>query len=159
LLNFKKNRPRGVVDTSVLVAGIAAFRDSESQSLVPSARLLRDWIDNGTFTWLINEEIVDEYKAILARRGVRSSLIGAAINLLRFQAEEIPDRTGSNISPDPGDEPFCICAEMGNADFIVTLNAKDFPHHKLRAHVISPSDSIPTTARKRLRAGTTDGTS
>jgi hypothetical protein len=85
LLNFKKNRPRGVVDTSVLVAGIAAFRDSGAQSLVPSAHLLRDWIDNSTFTWLINEEIVDEYKAILARRGVRSSLIGAAINLIRSQ--------------------------------------------------------------------------
>jgi predicted nucleic acid-binding protein len=151
LLNFKKNRPRGVVDTSVLVAGIAAFRDSGAQSLVPSAHLLRDWIDNSTFTWLINEEIVDEYKAILARRGVRSSLIGAAINLIRSQAEETPDRPGSNISPDPGDEPFCICAETGNADFIVTLNPKDFPHHKLRAHVISPSDPIPTTARKRPR--------
>jgi predicted nucleic acid-binding protein len=152
LLNFKKNRPRGVVDTSVLVAGIAAFRDSGSQSPVPSAHLLRDWIENGTFTWLINKEIVDEYKAILARRGVRSSLIGAAINLIRSQAEETPDRAGSNISPDPGDEPFCICAEAGNADFIVTLNPKDFPHHKLRAHVISPSDPIPTTARKRPRA-------
>ena len=151
MLNFRKDRPRGVVDTSVLVAGIAAFRDSGVQPLVPSAHLLRDWIDNGTFTWLINEEIVDEYKAILARRGVRSSLIGAAINLIRSQAEETPDRAGGNISPDPGDEPFCICAETGNADFIVTLNPRDFPHHKLRAHVISPSDPIPTTARKRPR--------
>jgi predicted nucleic acid-binding protein len=134
------------------VAGIAAFRASGAQSLVPSAHLLRDWIDNGTFTWLINEEIVAEYKAILARRGVRSSLIGAAINLIRSQAEETPDMAGSNISPDPGDEPFCICAETGNADFIVTLNPRDFPHHKLRAHVISPSEPIPTTARKRPRA-------
>ena len=151
MLNFKKSRPRGVVDTSVLIAGIAAFRDSGSQSPVPSAHLLRDWIDHGTFTWLINEEIVNEYKAILARRRVRSSLIGAAINLIRSQAEETPDMVGSSISPDPGDEPFCICAETGNADFIVTLNPRDFPHHKLRAHVISPSDPIPTTARKRLR--------
>jgi predicted nucleic acid-binding protein len=152
LLNFKKDRLRGVVDTSVLVAGIAAFRDSAVQSLVPSAHLLRDWIDNGTFTWLINEEIVDEYKAILARRGVRSSLIGSAINLIRSQAEETPDVASSDISPDPGDEPFCICAETGNADFIVTLNPRDFPRHKLRAHVISPSDPIPTTGRRRPRS-------
>ena len=152
MLNFKKNRPRGVVDTSILVASIATFRDSGSESPVPSACVLRDWIDNGTFTWLINEEIVDEYKAILARRGVRSSLIGAAINLIRSQAEETPAIAGSDISPDPGDEPFCICAETGNADFIVTLNPKDFPYHKLRAHVISPSDPMPTTARKRPRA-------
>ena len=152
MLNFKKNRPRGVVDTSVLVAGIAAFREPLSLSPVPSARLLRDWIENGTFIWLINEDIVDEYKAILARRGVRPSLIGAVINLIRTQAEETPDISGSTISPDPGDEPFCTCAETGNADFIVTLNPKDFPPHKLRAHVISPGDPIPTTARKRPRA-------
>ena len=93
--------PRGVVDISVLVAGIAAFRNSGLQSPVPSARLLRDWIDNGTFTWLINEEIVDEYKAILARRGVRPGLIGAVINLIRSQAEETPGTSGSAISPDP----------------------------------------------------------
>lgn len=151
MLTSRKKRPKGVVDTSVLVAGIAAFRDIETQLLVPSARLLRDWIDNGIFTWLINEEIVDEYKAILARRGVRPSLIGAVINLIRSQAEETPDVAGSNISPDPGDEPFCICAEAGNADFIVTLNPDDFPPRKLRAHVIAPSDPIPTTGRKRPR--------
>jgi transposase len=57
----------------------------------------------------------------------RDSLIGAAINLIRSQAEETPDMAGSNISPDPGDEPFCICAETGNANFIVTLNPRDFP--------------------------------
>jgi len=118
---------------------------------VPSACVLRDWIDNGTFTWLIDEEIVDEYKAILARRGVRPGLIGAVINLIRSQAEETPGTSGSAISPDPGDEPFCMCAETGNADFIVTLNPKDFPQHKLRAQVISPIDQIPTTARKRPR--------
>ena len=151
MLNFKKYRPRGVVDTSVLVAGMAAFRDSGSASPVPSARFLRDWIDNGTFTWLINEEIVDEYKAVLARRGVRPSIIGAAINLIRAQAEGTPNVSGSGLSPDPGDEPFCVCAETGSADFVVTLNPKDFPQHKLRAHVISPSDPIPTTARKRPR--------
>lgn len=146
----KKKRPRGVVDTSVLVAGIAAFRNSGAQSLVPSARLLRDWIDNGTFTWLINQEIVDEYKTILTRRRVRPGLVGAAINLIRSQAEEIPDVAGDDISPDPGDEPFCICAEAGNADFIVTLNPRDFPQDRLRAHVIDPNDPIPTTRRKRL---------
>jgi predicted nucleic acid-binding protein len=34
---------------------------------------------------------------------------------------------GYGISPDPDDEPFCACAEAGNADFIVTLNPVDFP--------------------------------
>jgi len=147
----KKKRPRGVVDTSVLVAGIAAFRQPGAQPPVPSAQFLQDWIEYDTFVWLISEEIVDEYKEILARRGVRSHLIGAVINLIRSQAEEIPATVGSEISPDPDDEPFCSCAEAGNAGFIVTLNPRDFPQQRLRAHVILPSEPIPTTARLRPR--------
>jgi hypothetical protein len=42
------------------------------------------------------------------------------------------------VSPDPKDDPFCLCSEEGNADFIVTLNPKDFPQERLRAKVISP---------------------
>jgi hypothetical protein len=53
------------------------------------------------------------------------------------------------VSPDPGDEPFCACAEQGDADFIVTLNPKDFPQALLSAHVIGPEDPIPTTGRKK----------
>lgn len=147
----KKKRPRGVVDTSVLVAGIAAFKDVDFGPLASSAEMLREWIDNRTFTWLVNEEILDEYKIILARRKVRPSLIAATISLIRSAAEDVPLTEGHDISPDPFDEPFCSCAEEGNADFIVTLNPRDFPQHKLRAHVIGPSDPIPTTARKRPR--------
>ena len=147
----RKKRPRGVVDTSVLLAGIAAFRKSDPESLVPSAAMLRDWIDNDTFLWLVNEQILDEYKAILQRLKVRPKLIGEAINMIRAGAEEISAMQGNDISPDPGDEPFCVCAEAGKADFVVTLNPDDFPQDKLRAHVIAPGDPIPTTARKRLR--------
>lgn len=147
----RKRRPRGVIDTSVLVAGIVAFRQLGAQSSVPSARFLRDWIENDTFLWLINEAIIEEYKEILARRGVRPHHIGAALNLIRAQAEEVPDAVGGDISPDPDDEPFCTCAEIGKADFIVTLNPDDFPQRRLRAHVILPGEPIPTTARTRPR--------
>ena len=96
----RKKRPRGLVDTSVLVAGIAAFKRQGAQSPVPSAKFLRDWIEYDTSVWLISEEIVDEYKEILARRGVRPHLIGAIINLIRSQAEEVREAAGSEISPD-----------------------------------------------------------
>jgi predicted nucleic acid-binding protein len=32
----------------------------------------------------------------------------------------------AEISPDPGDNCFCACSEEGTADFLVTLNLKDF---------------------------------
>jgi len=54
-------------------------------------------------------------------------LIGRIINLLREEAEEIEVPTIDDVSPDPGDDPVCACAEHGQADFIATLNKKDFP--------------------------------
>lgn len=135
----------------MLVAGIATFKDSEPRELVSSAVMLRDWITEDTFLWLVNKDILDEYKAILRLRKVRRNVIGRAINLISAKAEEVALAPGNDISPDPGDEPFCICAEAGNAAFIVTLNPDDFPQDRLRAHVIAPGDPIPTTARKRPR--------
>ena len=145
----KRKQPRGVVDTSVLVAGIAGFKFPEIALQNASARMLRDWIENGTFIWLVTDEIILEYKAVLARLGVRRSTIGRVINLLKEEGELIPISTGEGISPDPGDDPFCQCSEQGAADFLVTLNPKDFPQRLLAAHVISPGQKIPTTGRKK----------
>ena len=146
----RRKRPRGVVDTSVLVAGIAGLKPEETPPQSPSARLLRDWWENGTFAWLVTDEIILEYKKVLARLNVRRSTIGRVINLLSEEAEFIPVSSGASISPDPGDDPFCLCSEQGAADFLVTLNPKDFPQRFLAAHVIAPGEKIPTTRRRKL---------
>jgi hypothetical protein len=86
----KRKRPRGVVDTSVLVAGITGFKSSEIAPRNPSANLLRDWIEGDTFVWLVTDEILLEYKRVLERLGVRRPLIGKIINLLREEAELVP---------------------------------------------------------------------
>ena len=78
-----------MVDTSVLVAGIAGFKRLEIASQNSSARMLRDWIESSTFIWLITDEIILEYKAVLARLGVRRSTIGRVINLLSEEGEFI----------------------------------------------------------------------
>ena len=49
-------------------------------------------------------------------------------------------RSSAQISPDPKDDAFCLCSEEGNADFIVTLNPKDFPQARLKTKVITPSE-------------------
>jgi predicted nucleic acid-binding protein len=117
----------------------------------PSARLLREWVESGVFVWLVSEEILEEYKAVLERLGVRRHLIGNIINLLREEAELLDVPLTVEVSPDPADNPFCACAEVGNAAFIVTLNPKDFPQAKLRARVIVPGTSPPTTAPRPVR--------
>lgn len=66
----REDQRRGVIDTSVLVAGIAGFK-SGRPPLNPSAVLLRDWLERATFIWLITEDILAEYKEVLRRLGVR----------------------------------------------------------------------------------------
>lgn len=135
----------------MLIAGVAGFKSQIETLRNPSAVLLRDWIQNETFVWLVSEEILDEYKSVMARLGVRRTLIGNIINLLREEAELVDAPTVTGVSPDPADDPFCACAEWGSASFIVTLNPKDFPQKKLRAKVIAPGAPFPTTAPRPRR--------
>jgi len=146
-LGRREKQPRGVVDTSVPVAGIAGFK-SGCIAEHPSASFLRAWVDHGTFVWLVTDEILSEDKAVLTRLGVRRSLVGEIINLLREEAEFAYVREESQVSPDPSDNIFCSCAEQGRAAFIVTLNRKDFPQKRLVAKVIAPGDPLHTTRRR-----------
>ena len=134
----KKRKRREVIDTSVLVAGISGFRIPYVPGKNPSADLLYKWAEKSNFVWLVTEDILDEYKEVLKRLGVRSNLIGTVVNLIRERAEQIDVCAHFEISPDPKDDPFCLCSEQGHADFIVTLNPRDFPQERLKAKVVSP---------------------
>ena len=67
----RKRKLRGVVDTSVFVAGISGFRKLYVRGRNPSADLLYRWAEKGNFIWLVTEDILDEYKDVLKRLGVR----------------------------------------------------------------------------------------
>lgn len=121
---------------------MSGFRESYVRGRNPSADLLHDWAEKSHFTWLITEDILDEYKEVLRRLKVRPALIGRIINLIRERSEEVKARCATEISPDPKDDPFCVCAEQGKADFIVTLNPTDFPQDRLKAWVSSPKQLI-----------------
>jgi len=138
----KKSKRRVVIDTNVLVAGISGFKGAYVPGKYPSADVLFNWADRNDFTWLVTEDILDEYKEVLKRRNVRPALIGKIINLIRERAEEIKVRQAAQISSDPDDNAFCVCAEQGKADAIVTLNTKDFPQDKLKAKVLVPADFL-----------------
>jgi uncharacterized protein len=131
-----------VLDTSVVIAGISAFKSSSAAGRNPSADVLREWVENGRFVWLVTTEILEEYKEVAKRLNVRPSVAGRLVNLLREEAEEVTVKKVVDISPDPGDNCFCACAEEGEADFLVTLNPKDFPQAKLSAKVVSPAQFL-----------------
>ena len=138
----RKRKPRAVVDTSMLVAGISGFREPFVPGRNPSADVLHRWGEWNNFVWLITEDILEEYKEVLKRLRVRSNLIGKVINLIRERAEEVKVRASAQISPDPKDDAFCLCAEFGKADFVITLNPKDFPQEDLKSKVVLP-DELP----------------
>jgi predicted nucleic acid-binding protein len=95
----KKRKPRAVVDTSVLVAGISGFREPFVSGRNPSADILNRWAEQNNFVWLVTEDILDEYKEVLKRLGVRSNLIGKAANLIRERAEEVKVRPRLKFLP------------------------------------------------------------
>ncbi len=138
----RKRKPRVVVDTSVLVAGISGFREPFVPDRNPSADVLYRWVEQHNFVWLVAEDILDEYKEVLKRLRVRPSLIGKVINLIRERAEGVKVRSSAEISPDPKDNAFCLCAESGNTDFRVTLNSKDFPEERLKSKIVPPSELV-----------------
>ena len=128
-----------------MVAGIAGFKSEGVAATNPSAMLLRGWIDEDTFTWLISAAVLDEYVEVLTRCGVRRSVIGKVVNLLREEAESVVPRRAIDAQPDPDDAPFWECAQVGDADFIVTLNKRDFPQSRLTARVIEPGEPLPSS--------------
>ena len=142
-----KQPPRGVVDTSVLVAGISGFRGEPTDN--PSAALLAAWTDAPTFVWLLTEDILSEYLEVLERLHVRSA--PKIVSLIREQSQFVRVTKKVTGIPDRDDAAFCECAESGNADFIVTLNPADFPQNKLKTKVIAPSDPLPLRGRKLRR--------
>ena len=72
-------------------------------------------------------DILDEYAAVLAELRVRPAVIGRVVNLLREEAEWFEPRRTVEADPDPGDSPFWTCAEVADADFVVTLNPRHLP--------------------------------
>jgi predicted nucleic acid-binding protein len=108
-------------------------------------------VDRRTFTWLVSQEILEEYRDVLRRLKVRRATVGRVLNLLAEAAEMVPTGPYRGLSLDPGDEAFCACAEDGEADFIVTLNPGDFPADRLTAAVLAPGDPLPGPRRSSRR--------
>lgn len=136
----RKPKRRAVVDTSVLVAGVSGFREPFVPGRNLSADLLHRWAEENNFIWLLTEDILEEYKEVLKRLGVRPSRIGKVINLIRERAEEVKVHASAQISRDPKDDAFCLCAEFGKADFVFTLNSKDFPQTRMKARILLASE-------------------
>jgi putative PIN family toxin of toxin-antitoxin system len=140
---------RVVVDTSVVISGISAFKGSFVPGKSSSADMLHEWVERASFVWLVTAEILEEYKEVAKRLHVRPNVAGRMINLLKEEAKEVTVGEAIQISPDPGDNCFCACAEDGKADYLVTLNPKAFPQKKLSVKVVSPTEFLTMVRHPR----------
>ena len=137
------------MDTSVVIAGISGFKAGFFPGRNSSADVLGEWVEKGSFIWLITDDILQEYKELAKRLKVRPHIAGRLINLLQEEAEEVAVKESIDISRDPGDNTFCGCAEAGGANFLITLNPRDFPQRKLSARVVSPTEFHALMRRRR----------
>jgi predicted nucleic acid-binding protein len=128
---------------------MSAFKGSFVSGKYSSADMLHEWVEKSSFVWLVTAEILAEYKEVARRLRVRPNVAGRLINLLKEEAEEVVVGGMIEISPDPGDNCFCWCAQDGRADFLVTLNIRDFPQKKLSAKVVSPTDFLRMMRHRR----------
>jgi hypothetical protein len=116
-LSQKRRKSRGVVYTSVLVVGVAGMKDSVHESNVAGAKFVQRWVEERTFVWPISDEILEEYREVLARLGVRRPLVGKIVNTLRARGERVKLGPTRRLSPDPIDSRAdCVsCSQCGGA--------------------------------------------
>jgi putative PIN family toxin of toxin-antitoxin system len=122
---------RIVVDTNVLLTSIG--RKSYT-------RWLFDAIIGQSVTLLITNEILTEYREIIAQRAnetVAENVTGTLVNLASVEKVEVYFYWRL-ITADPDDNKFIDCAISGNADYIVTYDNHfnvlaniDFPEVKV----------------------------
>jgi hypothetical protein len=54
----KRRGVRAVIDTSVVISGISAFKGSLTAGKSSSAAMLHAWVERGSFVWLVTAEIL-----------------------------------------------------------------------------------------------------
>lgn len=103
-----------VIDTNVLVSAVLKDRLPEQAIMFILSR--------EDFDWIISPEIIDEYKAVLARPKFQlpPDLLEQWFNLLDEATVLVPVETEVNFSRDIGDEKFIAGALSGQAEWLVT---------------------------------------
>lgn len=118
----KKDVPRIVLDTNVLVSGVLNPDGPPGKILLLLTRL-------GTARLLVSPEILSEYLEVLAREkfGLKDETIAFLLHNLVGLSETITPEQKIDLLPDPDDNKFIECAIEGRAAYLVTGNTKHFP--------------------------------
>lgn len=125
-----------VLDTNVLVSAMLRFQSVPGQIL--SEVML------GKLTPILNEEILDEYKEVLARPKFKfnQDLINIVIDEIVNKSIFVEPFPTKEVFPDPKDIIFYEVVVSGRMEFdtyLVTGNIKHFP---VKAFVVTPREML-----------------
>ncbi|MBI2572216.1 MAG: putative toxin-antitoxin system toxin component, PIN family [Candidatus Schekmanbacteria bacterium] len=129
---------RVVIDTNVVVSGTIT-------PIGNSARIL-DLALAGDLTILYDERILGEYDDVLRhpRFGLNPRDVTSFVEFIRAEGEFVPAKPLAISLPDPKDLPFLEVAVAGQAQALVTGNARHF-RASLDAHcvnVVTPAEFL-----------------
>lgn len=133
-----------VIDTNVLVSALLAKSESSNP-----ARLIEATI-SGTIVPVYNDEIIDEYREVLARKKFRfnQELVARILAIFTsFGFKTDRKNCSSEYFPDPDDVVFYEVAMSIDDAYLVTGNIKHFPVKPL---IVTPSQMIKILTEKGL---------
>ena len=137
---------RIVLDTNVLVSALLHPGSKP-------ARVLQACF-SGQATVLLDSRILREYATVLARPKFRipPEIVKEVLGILLGSGEFVAAEPWPGTVPDPGDLPFLEVAVSGQAEAVVTGNARDYPPAPLHpTKVLDPAAFLALLERPPTR--------
>jgi putative PIN family toxin of toxin-antitoxin system len=129
-------RPSVVLDTNVIVS--AHLKEEGLERFVLDLALARK------LQLFLSEEILGEYKGVLARAKFKlsSAKVAASLRLLEKVATMVDPEKRITAAKDPDDNKFLECAAEARADYLVTGNKKHFPKQWRQSRIVTTRELL-----------------
>ena len=129
-----------VIDTNVLVSALFSIHSDSATVIV------RDMIADGEIVPLFNDEILNEYRAVLSRPKFHfpSILVDAMMEMILEKGIQLDRTKADEIFPDPKDVVFYEVALSKEGSYLVTGNIKHFPKSPI---VVTPAELLEILRR------------
>ena len=129
-----------VIDTNVLVSALFSIHPDSATVIV------RDMIADGEIVPLFNDEILNEYRAVLSRPKFHFPLIlvDAMMEMVLEKGIHLDRPRSEEVFPDPKDVVFYEVALSKEGSYLVTGNVKHFPKSPI---VVTPAELLSILRR------------
>lgn len=103
-----------VIDTNVLVSAVLRDRDPEAVIIC--------MLEQDDFTWIVSDEILTEYRNVLARKrlGIPDLMQQRWLQLIGSLTSIVSVDQVISFPRDPKDAKFLACALSARAEFLIT---------------------------------------